>query len=551
MIKYTNCRILQIGARLGVALSLVAAMSAPLAHAQSWDHDWTYETIASGALPRDVALGGQDAFVFSSYGGVEGRTVLIDSDSTDPVTPEWLEIRDDEPEYETMAAATEANVFATLRVEPNSASTTGIRATLNKYSTGSQGSPDWSCELPIDVFMGRSTGVAVSADGARIVATGFTSGGDTHVYEFYSNSPNWYASHIFQLGSLMDEMRASADAQRIYFRRGPRVRVADLETGTLTQVASHIGGYFTGGDAMSGDGRTIAYSLRDKVIVHSQNSQGLWSQKLSLAIDDLSEVCTSLNLSNDGSVMAVGIQEFDYVTSGLLVVDTTGGAVRNDYRFEGSGNLTNGIGDVDLSRDGTLAALALWGDASGVVPEVSVFDTTGPVNAPPIYMVDLPGSALSVDLSDAGTQLVVGSRTAHIGTGGFLRGRIDRYSFDDQGEGGGDIDPPPPVGSDFVVQGIVDMGSYSLVTFRFRPEGAGRAFLLVSDSLASNPIDFGGVGILQLNRGSTSILQYHNFAEGSEVEIVYGMPSGSTQFFQGLSHAPRRLSTDWAEVTAP
>lgn len=520
----------------------MALLSTTVVHAG----EWTYHTVSSGGLPNDVLLGNQGNAVFSSYGGVEGRTVMLNADSTDPVDPVWLEIQPNSPDHLSVASATEADVYATLTVEPDSASITGLRARLRKFSSSSQDVADWTRQLPIDIFFANSTSLAISADGQRIIAVGCTVNGTAHIYRFSPNSSNWQQVSTFSIGAPAQQMRASKDATKLYFQRGSGVMVYDLLSNQLTLNKIEFGEQFPGGHAMSGDGRTIAYALTDSVAAYRQNSSGAWTQILDLQLAS-NEYCSQLALSHNGNRLAAGIQNFNLQTAGLMVIDPAYGTVITERHYTGSGSLHNVASAVDLTPDGRFAGLTMWGDATHSVPEVAIFDTTSG-NSTPAHEHTLPGSALSLDLSDDGSQFVVGSKTFHMNTGGFVRGRIDRVVLDD---GGVIVDPP--IEADFYLTDETVHGA--IVTFHYRPGGnGGTTFMLVSDGLATAPMLIGGVGTLYLKRNSLTILQYSSYQAGEEVEIQYALPHqqsaiGTKLYFQGFCHGPRQLSEDFVEVT--
>jgi len=545
MTRRTNSRILQIAwLRIGGA-AVGALLCTPLALAQ----EWTYQTISSGGVPYLLQIGNQGESVFSAYGGAEGRTVLLDAVNTNPADPEWLEILPDAPEHQSIASAKNADVQVSLSVDPDSASITGLRATVHKFTSNSQGGPDWSRELPIDIFFADSTAVAISADGQRIIAAGCTVSGVAHFYEFTPNSSSWVQEHSFQIGAPFREMRASSDALSLYLQRGTRVMVFDLVTNQLTLDINEGGHQFQGGHAISADGKTIAYSLENEIVALRLNAQGNWLETLSHPVVSTEVFCLDLELSSNGEVLAAGIQHRDILTTGILVMESLTGDVRTDYEFEGGGTYSNAVSAVAISANGAVAALSVWGDEDELVPEVSVYDTTS-ASSFPTSQHHLPGSAFSMDLSASGDQLVVGSKTTHMNAAGYSRGRIDRFSL------GGTPPPPPPppqgdIG-DFYMEGDATLGS--IVTFHFHPESEGRAYMLIASELAATPLPFGSIGTLYLKRGEIQILQYSNFQEGQEVLMQYMLPYqtsdiGSTLYFQGFSHAPRRLSEDWVQVT--
>jgi hypothetical protein len=537
MNKNTNGRKLQFTGGVAAAALCVGLQAG--AQTSSWTRDWTYLTVASGAVPQDVEFGNQGDKVFSSYGGVEGRTVLIDADSQNPANPDWLEIRADEPDFESVAAATNSNVYATLRIESDSTSSTGKSAILSKYSSSSLNAPDWSTTLPVDPFyFPGSSGLAVSADGSRIVAVCSTLPNITNVYEYTATSSTPTDSHTFMLGGILDSMCASADASRLYLRRGSRVRVADLSTGSLTLVASQTGDQFTGGHAMSADGRTIAYTIQDSVKVWQQNSSGNWNLTRDFPIDQASEISQRVTLSADGSVVAAGIQKFTGVKAGLVVFETGSGFIRKEKVFSGSGQYNCAVSDIDMSYDGSIAAVALWGDQNQTIPEVAIFDTQSSGDLPEATL-DLDGSALSVDLSSDGSQIAVGSRNFHISQGGLVRGQIDRFSRQM------DVEPD----ADFWIVGTPRENQ--TVDLHFAPEGSGRAFLLVAYNPATTPVPFGQIGTLYLQRAGLRIIRHQTFEQGEFVRMTFPITesAGTRLCFQGLSHSPRNLSESWVEVT--
>ncbi|MFT7668405.1 MAG: hypothetical protein ACI8X5_001097 [Planctomycetota bacterium] len=237
--------------------------------------------------------------------------------------------------------------------------------------------------------------------------------------------------------------------------------------------------------ALSGDGKVTAVCAESRLILLDQ-----WGGLLH--DEALSGPASTLALSQDGSRLIVGLVGsllvYDFDGSAYQLVHThTGGtneavkqvAVSDDgqtyagtwYRFlsvdqtrfevyggathtmlnqvlqQGSaGNFQNAPVAVEMTADGRRIAFASWGQGTDL-PEVVLVERGV---SEPLLEVDLPGSAMGIDLDPSGTQIALVAKNLHANQLGTT-GEVRLYST---GERDLELKSPVRVGGDLEVASI-------------------------------------------------------------------------------------------------
>jgi len=143
-----------------------------------------------------------------------------------------------------------------------------------------------------------------------------------------------------------------------------------------------------------------------------------------------------------------------------------------------TGGLQNSPVAVSFSEDGQRCAFASWGKGDAE-PEVVLLDRGEPL---PVLEIDLPGSALDLDLDASGTRLAVVTKNLHanqLGTTGEVR-------FYDTGERDLELLAPARLGGQLSVASSSPGASFAI-------------FLIGSPALIPTPI-LGATGELRLDR---------------------------------------------------
>ena len=237
-----------------------------------------------------------------------------------------------------------------------------------------------------------------------------------------------------------------------------RVHRLDASTGTVL-MARDLSGVSLDSFALSGDGQVSAVSIGRRLVVLDAYGNVLHEELLSGAAKDLA-------LDADGSRLVVGsvghlrVYDFDgaayqFVHEHLApsVESASQVAVSADgqtyaaawYRFlsadelrcevyDGSSHalvnslvqsgvsagLQNSPVDLEMTADGRRIAFAAWGQGNAA-PEVFLLERGV---AQPVLEIDLPGSAMGMDLDESGTRLALVTKNLHanqVGSTGEIR----------------------------------------------------------------------------------------------------------------------------------
>lgn len=522
----------------GVIAAITAVSGAPI-HAQSPSASlvWTYSSGPESWVPRVVTVGDQGSNVFTNLDGWGGAPRMFSSNDQNPPTPVWTGTGPYIATNARVDSSKDAGVYAEMHFAQTS-STAPKSPVLNKYGANAS-APQWTYTFPFTVSSG-SNGVHVSRDGRTIVGWVFdwsTQKTNVAVFDSTSNQPRSYTA-VDTAGEPRSTV-LSSDGNTLLVVAQLRTVVFDARNATTAYTGTNWSGIGPG-HALSGDGSVFAKSLPDRRVE-------VWRrQGASYALDFTHEAppltqCGRMAISEDGSTLAMAFASMDnFLNVRVRVLDLTSTqhAILLDDTINGAGSYSNVASDVAVSSDGSKLAVGLTGDQAGQAPEVLAYARSGAAYTR-ILAQDLPGSVNDIDLSADGRRLAVASKATHniVGTGG---GRIDLF----------DLEAPPAIShGDLTLQGVAHAGGTVNVTQYIAPGTP--ALLLRAPAAAAVPQLFPGVGTLYLQRATMQAVDSGSANASGMLTSVVTVPAspGTTYYFQGFSTTPRKLSTDWVQMT--
>ncbi len=404
---------------------------------------------------------------------------------------------------------------------------------MRKYSSGSS-EADWVFTSDILISNSDDTHVFVSEDGTRVVSAVFSVAANATVFDvFDSESSVPVYSHVVDTWGPGDGVVVSADGSRAAVRSGVALKVIDLDSGAVLFTTYYFGSSFAGGLDLSGDAAVIAIASGGLMDVFSWNGASyVSSTSFPLPAGGYTP---AVAVSEDGSTVAHATNFFSAPGSVHLQMLNAGDqTVVLDHHVSAGGTAANVASALCLSADGEVAALGLWGDEHGTVPEVLLFDRD---QVGVVASCDLPGSVMDMELSPDGGKVAVAAKGSHatvFGNGGGL------YLFDTEE-------------ADFDLYGAPTVGSTVALGQQLEPGGFGR--VIASPMLSSEPRVFDGVGTLYLDESQFSFLP--GLAQAGGDGMVWtphfiandSALVGTTMYFQGIGLRPRKLSDDVVEMT--
>ncbi|MHC5212034.1 MAG: WD40 repeat domain-containing protein [Planctomycetota bacterium] len=371
-----------------------------------------------------VSLGNFGTQVFCHRSNYVTGGMLLSAHDGDPPVPVWsTSTHPGDPEASDSAATTD--LHASL-VRLPAGTPDAYWFTVRMFdSLGER----WSWTYP-QITGGRSV-LDLSRDGQLLVVAirnPTTGGNDLLVFTPDGPEP----AHVWPLpGGVIWGMDLAEEAPRVVLGLEHVMHIADVLTGeTLWQ-------WDWGGAALSNVPLTL--SADGTLFAHGflgpQMRVMRWdgATYATLFGRDMPEggATRCIRIARDNSALAYGVV-FQYPST---VVYTECAAIPSGElllsdRVESGGSYQNSCMDVAISEDGLLVAVAQAGDQTSEEPEFRIYARAA--GDDPIFMINLPGSALNVDISPDGRTFVVGSREVHINQLG-AGGRIDLVRLDPRG----------------------------------------------------------------------------------------------------------------------
>jgi hypothetical protein len=547
--SFSSVQVTTWGAR---ALMLIGAVGGVATVAPASGLVWSLPSGTSGWVGRAVSLGDYGTEVFNRVDGYTAFSRLLSA--YDPGAPTPSTVWQTSGPYCSFVygvdSAEYADTHAAVYLSQQFAGDVW-RPTVVKHVSSSS-SPVWSHTFPGDNYS-QVAGVHMSRDGSRVAAWAFDQVlNKTRLQIFGATSTPLYDLQLSSYGEPKTSV-LSADGRHLLIVSDLVCIVVDIQTGAVQGQVFAMSTVSTSGFDLSADGGCIARGMQDHRVdlfrFDGTNYVSWFSQDLGIG-----RTASQLALSPDGTTLAVAtmgpasmqlqVQCVDLINSQHPVVtldDMIGAGV---YSVWSTG--------LRFSDDGRTLAAITSGDQLGLVPEVLAYrrDAAGAWSR--ILTRDLPGSAMSLDLSATGTRLVVGSKAQHLNVFGG-GGEIDLF----------DLAPA----YDLALDGVPHLGGQ--VTFDFDAHNPGYPCkIFVTRHLGINPVSFTGIGTLYLSRSelrtaATGIAgadgHFHanlTIAPGNLPQLdpqdstnTQSVQVGRTLYFQGLNVGLRRLSQDWLPVT--
>ncbi len=491
---------------------------------------WTRTDGGAAWIASAVSIGDRSGQVFAEYDLNNEAAELLSSFDTNPPTPVWTDGTPLGTEFRGVASAdaTNAHVAIDQVVLNNNIQTR--QATLRKY-TSSSPVPDWTYTFAPIINAGSAAGI--SRDGSTIVAAVMNNNTfqvEIAVFGPSSNVPVSYTPIVTGMNNYMRGFDLSADGSTLYFSAGVTAYVFDIATAAVV-FSTNIGASFDS-HAISGDGSVIAFGNFNTMNVWERSGATYFNTHTHTVAGQV--YCAEIDISDDSSTIAYGWTFYNsYLTVRVDALDVATKVGTMTNTATGAGAAQNIVSDVSISADGSRFAVGLWGDASGLVPEVRVFSSSA---NNPIASLNTPGSVFDLDLSADGQRVVAGSKAVHANTFGN-GGRVDLYDVG---------------GEDLQLRGVPRLGATVNFDMHFAP--GKNAFLFQALDEDPTPTTYPGIGTLYIDRAtmtSTPAGVVPPSGIATKSLLIGTSPSlvGVPLYFQGFSVSPRQLSNDWIKMT--
>ncbi len=312
------------------------------------------------------------------------------------------------PIYEVDLVAENPDIVAVSSAEDASLgvllTTSAAPVLVRGFDTARGAAPIWAYEFAEEYTSAGIRGADVSADGSIVAAVAYTGAGSSLVAVLDGADGTELVCQAYP--AFITALELSDDGSRAVLTQGNVARI--VETAGLTDLhsfnASGSGGYHR----ISRDGSTVAaggFNLRV-----DREEGGVWTPALTFSQAN-NWFGAGLALSGNGDTLFVGT--YNYATGYLhltyRVIDLVNQEIAAQISTVGSGVLQDTVAGAQASADGERLAVASWGTANNVHPEVQVFDRDLVL----VASIDTPGSPFSIDMTRDGRYVVTGGKAVH------------------------------------------------------------------------------------------------------------------------------------------
>lgn len=401
--------------RLHLAPLLLAAAVPGLAAAQdpfSPSQRWLVEPATTAWCPEQVAFAGDESFVWCSVRGADQSLLLVDTVSTGAgqvravVPPLAQQFRAPE-----IAAGRRADrVFALRQVStPSIYRRTPLVSAFDPL-TGAGGSvldEAWTHDMGIRI--NGPVELATDRLGERVVAAAWNDVSAEVRLHVLDGTDGALLGAVDLPAYGLNALTVSEDGARIVVSAGMTLYVLDgsanlLHTRPLALATRALGA--------SADGRTLAYGDFSSVrLLREVPGRGLLDA--GAVQGGATEIPSELDLSADGTLAAIGWWDYSTGRSARLeVFDLLFQFPMASHDLPGlPGATQNLVTAARFSDDGRRAAFSTWGN--GADPEVFLLELGA---FAPVLVVDTPGSVRGMALDSTGTRFALAAKSVHAST---------------------------------------------------------------------------------------------------------------------------------------
>ncbi|KAH3763423.1 hypothetical protein Pelo_4757 [Pelomyxa schiedti] len=207
------------------------------------------------------------------------------------------------------------------------------------------------------------------------------------------SNPQFYDSENL---TSVREVLLTTSGDKLAYVAGSRLVVINTDSGTLLMDEDF--GFSTDALCMSGDGSYIGYGFSTfellKWNTNTQTYELLWT---SVNPGWYVGACA---ISADSSTLVVTYFTGTYKQNSWSIWDLKTGTNTPMWSYKTAVDTGSGQDApwcVGITRDGTVFAVASWGDTTGSVPQIQLFDRD---TASPFFTQTTPGSMFTLDISE-------------------------------------------------------------------------------------------------------------------------------------------------------
>ncbi|MBL8858270.1 MAG: hypothetical protein JNL28_07205 [Planctomycetes bacterium] len=517
----------------GVALWWVVACGVGSAQAQMTPL-WHYEGQVTGPNWRSVAIGASGSQVVSNPDGGSGAVALLSGSHLGASSPLiWADNTSASARAGWVRAAADTDAYASLYFEAVAGSSTLFAPKLTLWRSSSPVAT-WtkSYAAATAYSAGMLSGLHMARDGSRTLAWWYDAAQSKTYVVGYDIAGTLLFAVSMQTPAAPHASAADDRGRRLLLALPLYTIVLDGTTGALTQT---LQGWYNPTSALVVDGPGDTAVIGNAVGGVNVYRAGTALYASAFAIPGVANLLPrNAALSADGSTLAVAFRSSANTNESFVriyALGATGATQLHEYALVGVGAYTTIITDMAASRTGDVIVASTSGDQEHLLPSLLVFRRVGAGFA--TEATTLPGTAYDVDLSADGRILAVASSTVHFAVS-TSSAYVDAYDL----------------GGDLSVRGIPHAGS-SVVVEQKAPAGL-PCVLLVSDTLAPLPMNYGSMGTLLLQ---TPIRLAVATADGGGVaHFEFALPAapswyGHTYYTQGMALIQRRLTERAVPIT--
>jgi len=308
------------------------------------------------------------------------------------------------PNLVSVASAETASLGAVLIVR-------GGRVVVHGFLGSDGTAPLWDYEF--DPLYGGAAhfGLDVAADGSLVAAVAFQTESPFHSKLVILDGTTGEVLNELAFETGVRAVELSDDGSRLVLTAGAMALI--YETATLTELYTF---------SVSGAGGIARISRNGEVVAAGgfnarafRDTGAGWVQVFSQ--QESTQWYGAMAISGDGNTLFAGSRNYTNEIITLRIIDLVAGTELSRYVSTPSGQYQDVVTRAEVSQDGSVIAVATWGQETRPHPEVMVFDREGNL----IGEIAMPGSAWTVDLSADGRYVIASGKNVHanqFGNGG-------------------------------------------------------------------------------------------------------------------------------------